>query len=102
MTGLLEHDQEHLFRSWPPLGTQDDDKRRLLAQLRQLDDNYAGGLIKYITNAKRLLQESKEGEGCLEGCKGGREDDQAHLPCCLYIQNSEVHLPTYPPRRQPI
>lgn len=63
VTGLLEHDQEHLFRSWPPLGTQDDDKRRLLAQLRQLDDNYAGGLIKYITNAKRLLQESKEGEG---------------------------------------
>lgn len=62
MSSLVEVDQAHLFTGWPPLGTQDDDKKRLLEQLRLLDANYAGGLVKYITNAKRLLKESKEGK----------------------------------------
>ena len=30
-------------------------------QLKQLDANYPGGLQKYVTNAKRLLEESKSG-----------------------------------------
>lgn len=33
-----------------------------MKQLQQLDANYPGGLQKYITNARRLLEESKSGE----------------------------------------
>ena len=33
-----------------------------MKQLQQLDANYPGGLQKYITNARCLLEESKSGE----------------------------------------
>ena len=33
----------------------------LVNQLKQLDANYPGGLQKYVTNAKRLLEDSKSG-----------------------------------------
>ncbi len=61
MSALLDAGQEHLFSGWPEPGKDDDNKRRLLAQLRQLDSSYAGGLLKYIANAKKLLKDSKEG-----------------------------------------
>lgn len=41
---LVAEGQAHLFADWPAPGEQDDDKRRLLAQLRHLDKSYAGGL----------------------------------------------------------
>ena len=42
-------------------GDSDDRKMALVDQLKQLDANYPGGLQKYVTNAKRLLEESKSG-----------------------------------------
>ncbi|RMZ57564.1 hypothetical protein APUTEX25_001764, partial [Auxenochlorella protothecoides] len=65
--GLLDA-EEHLFSGWPEPGKDDDNKRRLLSQLRQLDSSYAGGLLKYISNAKKLLKDSKEGSNPFEGC----------------------------------
>jgi hypothetical protein len=44
-------------------GTQDDAKKRMIAQVGQLDGSYHGGLKAYIQNAKKLLSDSKEG-GC--------------------------------------
>lgn len=61
MEALLAEGQAHLFAQWPKPGERDDDKRRLLAQLRHLDASYAGGLVKYIQNARKLLKDSKEG-----------------------------------------
>lgn len=58
---LLQEGQAHLFEGWPPAGERDQAKRRLLAQLRHLDKSYAGGLRKYIQNARQLLHDSKEG-----------------------------------------
>lgn len=43
-------------------GTSDGDKQRLVKQLMLLDQNYHGGLAAYISNAKQLLADSKEGE----------------------------------------
>jgi UDP-sugar pyrophosphorylase len=59
---LLEAGQAHLFSSWPAPGTADADKRRMVQQLAVLDAHYHGGLTAYISNAKTLLQDSKEGE----------------------------------------
>ena len=42
-------------------GDHDDKKAALVVQLKQLNANYPGGLQKYVTNAKRLLEESKSG-----------------------------------------
>lgn len=41
---LCEAGQEHLFRSWPGPGSQDDDKRRLLAQAADINSKYPGGI----------------------------------------------------------
>ncbi|CAL5221642.1 g3868 [Coccomyxa viridis] len=64
---LLELGQEHLFAHWPAPGDSDDRKMALVNQLKQLDANYPGGLQKYVTNAKRLLEESKSGKNAFEG-----------------------------------
>lgn len=39
---LVAEGQGHLFADWPAPGERDDDKQRLLAQLRHLDTSYAG------------------------------------------------------------
>lgn len=44
------------------LGTQDEDKRRLAAQLVGIDDSTEGGLIAYVQRAKQLLDASKKGQ----------------------------------------
>eukprot|EP00924_Labyrinthula_sp_SR-Ha-C_P004110 augustus_masked-scaffold_3-processed-gene-14.12-mRNA-1 protein AED:0.00 eAED:0.00 QI:51/1/1/1/0/0.5/2/645/596 len=56
-----EYDQKHLFESWNSPGTDDEGKVRLAKQLAELDKHYPGGIGKYVTNAKKLLKESKEG-----------------------------------------
>ena len=40
---------------------KDEDKQRLAGQLVQLDEAYPGGLLEYVHNARRLLQDSREG-----------------------------------------
>lgn len=79
---LLAEGQAHLFAHWPPPGERDEDKRRLLAQLRHLDASYAGGLPKYIQNARKLLRDSKEGaaQWGLLSATGGRLMDR-HRRC---------------------
>lgn len=61
MQGLVAEGQAHLFAGWPAAGQREADKRRLLQQLHHLDRSYAGGLCKYIQNARKLLHDSKEG-----------------------------------------
>ena len=68
MESLIAEGQGHLFASWPSPGQRDDDKRRLLVQLRHLDASYAGGLVGYVRNARRLLADSKQGVNPFEGC----------------------------------
>lgn len=64
---LLAEGQEHLFAGWPAAGTQDDAKKRMIAQVGQLDGSYHGGLKAYIQNAKKLLSDSKEGRNPFDG-----------------------------------
>jgi UDP-sugar pyrophosphorylase len=65
--GLLREGQTHLFAAWPSSPSSDADTRRLLSQLSKLDASYAGGLLQYVSNARRLLRESREGVNPLEG-----------------------------------
>jgi UDP-sugar pyrophosphorylase len=65
---LLTQDQAHLFQTWPPLGTSDNDKLRSLSQLKSLDTSYPGGLVQYIRNARKLLEDSRTGANPFEGC----------------------------------
>ena len=65
---LLAAGQSHLFSNWPEKGTLDDGKQRLMRQLKALDTQYAGGLVQYIKNARKLLEESRAGVNPFEGC----------------------------------
>ncbi|KAK9828897.1 hypothetical protein WJX72_002655 [[Myrmecia] bisecta] len=67
VNALLDLGQEHLFTHWPAPGQHDDDKVRQVAQLRHLDFNYNGGLVGYIQNAQRLLEDSRAGRNPFEG-----------------------------------
>ena len=42
-------------------GEQDEGKQALVEQLTKLDKDYEGGLLKYIANAKQLLEGSRKG-----------------------------------------
>ncbi len=58
---LLREGQEHVFEHWPEPGREESQKKKLLEQIVKLDDSYAGGLKKYLQNARRLLEESRMG-----------------------------------------
>ncbi|GIL88648.1 hypothetical protein Vretimale_17244 [Volvox reticuliferus] len=64
---LLDLGQAHLFEGWPDPGTDDESKRRMLDQLRILDASYHGGIAAYVRNARKLLQESRDGINPFEG-----------------------------------
>lgn len=64
---LLKEGQGHMFASWPPPGDDDAGKQRLLQQLSQLDSSYPSGLCAYISNARQLLKNSKEGRNPFDG-----------------------------------
>ncbi len=54
--------QQHLVEGWPEPGQRTSDKQRLLAQFRELDARYPGGLERYLGNAAELLAKSRHGE----------------------------------------
>ncbi|KAF8062991.1 hypothetical protein HT031_003830 [Scenedesmus sp. PABB004] len=64
---LIAEGQEHLFAAWPAPGEADGDKARLLAQAAALDAAYHGGLRAYLSNARRLLADSREGRNVFDG-----------------------------------
>ena len=59
--------QGHLFADWDPPGVNDEAKAAFLASLRKIDDSYPGGLAGYVSNARKLLAEAKEGRNPFEG-----------------------------------
>ena len=61
-----EFGQSHLLDAYGKDG--DDEKLRgLCEQLLKLDGGYPGGLRSYVTKAKKLLQDSKDGVNPLSG-----------------------------------
>uniref|UniRef100_A0A7S3VR13 UTP-monosaccharide-1-phosphate uridylyltransferase n=1 Tax=Dunaliella tertiolecta TaxID=3047 RepID=A0A7S3VR13_DUNTE len=64
---LIKLGQRSLFESWPAPGTEDAGKRRLVAQLQQLDTHYPKGIAAYISNARQLLKDAREGKNAFEG-----------------------------------
>jgi len=66
-TLLMQLGQEHLFAGWPAAGTDDEAKRGLFQQCILLNQQYGGGLQKYVTNAKQLLADSLEGKNPYDG-----------------------------------
>lgn len=58
--------QSHLFEGWGSLSP--DDRLAIAKQIEQLDNAYNnGGLSGYINNAKKLLENSKNGVNPLDG-----------------------------------
>lgn len=75
LVALIALGQGGLFASWPKPGKDDAKKRKLVAQLQQLDTHYPRGLSAYISNARRLLKDATEsawGAGWPRGLGGGR------------------------------
>ena len=64
---LLDAGQEHLFADWDPAGTHDEAKTAFLETLTRVDNAYPGGVVGYISNARKLLSEAKEGKNPFEG-----------------------------------
>ncbi len=59
---LWEEGQEHLFTDWSGPGSDEEAKRRFLAQVAQVDRAYPGGLRGYLANGRRLLAEACRGD----------------------------------------
>ena len=57
LTRVAERGQSHVFDGWFSPGALEEDKRRLLEQLRRLNLQYPGGITAYIDNSKKLLEE---------------------------------------------
>ncbi len=68
LTRVAERGQSHVFDGWFSPGALEEDKRRLLEQLRRLNLQYPGGITAYIDNSKKLLEESRKGTNPFEGC----------------------------------
>ena len=66
---LYNNGQAHLFESWDI--TPAKDRKAMAAQLVSLDQEYSagGGLLGYIENAKKLLEDSAKGVNPLENWK---------------------------------
>jgi len=64
---LLELDQAHLFAGWPAPGTDDEQKRRFLKQVSEVESAYLGGVRTYVQRAKGLLKSAAEGANPYEG-----------------------------------
>lgn len=64
---LFDGGQRHLFAEWDAPGTATEEKAAFLASLSKIDDSYPGGLTGYISNARTLLAEAKEGGNPFEG-----------------------------------
>ena len=54
--------QQHLVEHWPEPGQSTHDKQRLLAQIRELDARYPGGLERYLNHATELLAQARRGD----------------------------------------
>lgn len=67
LDSLVECGQGHLTEQWSNDGVSSSDKQRLARQLFQLDQAYPGGLLKYLSNARRLLADSREGKNAFHG-----------------------------------
>ncbi len=64
---LINAGQRHLFVDWDVPGTADEEKAAFLASLAKIDGSYPGGLVGYISNARKLLGEAKAGGNPFEG-----------------------------------
>lgn len=64
---LIEAGQEHLFQMWGPPGTLVKRKTDFLNQLLHANGSYPGGLLNYISNARRLLADARKGANPFEG-----------------------------------
>ena len=62
-----EYGQAHILAAWPPAGVEDEQKAACLAQCRQLDASYPGGIAAYVASARKLLGQSQRGENPLGG-----------------------------------
>mmetsp|Transcript_3135 Transcript_3135/g.4413 ORF Transcript_3135/g.4413 Transcript_3135/m.4413 type:complete len:455 (+) Transcript_3135:98-1462(+) len=60
--------QCHLFEKWSDESSSASDKKALIEQLERMDSSYPnGGLVAYVANAKKLLENSRKGVNPLEG-----------------------------------
>jgi len=65
---LLSIGQDHILSNWDRQGGGiQDNQRRLLQQVRSLDKQYPGGLKTYVSNARKLLEDSRAGVNPFEG-----------------------------------
>jgi len=55
---LCKSGQDHIFKNWPPPGTDDAGKLKLMEQIERFDKSYPGGVKSYIEKARLLLKDS--------------------------------------------
>lgn len=68
LTRVAAMGQDHVYDGWFAPGALEEDKKRLLDQLKRLDLQYPGGITAYVDNSRKLLEESRRGTNPLEGC----------------------------------
>eukprot|EP00485_Elphidium_margaritaceum_P003951 CAMPEP_0202686322 /NCGR_PEP_ID=MMETSP1385-20130828/2140_1 /ASSEMBLY_ACC=CAM_ASM_000861 /TAXON_ID=933848 /ORGANISM="Elphidium margaritaceum" /LENGTH=627 /DNA_ID=CAMNT_0049340881 /DNA_START=40 /DNA_END=1923 /DNA_ORIENTATION=+ len=63
---LLTCKQSFIFNDWPLPGTEDDGKKKLLAQVLRLNKQYPPGIVQYYQNGVKLLEDSFKGVNAYE------------------------------------
>jgi UDP-sugar pyrophosphorylase len=76
---LQSLDQVHVFAKWPAVGEQNDEKKRFLKQLAQVEKDYLGGMETYVKRAKELLRLSAIGANPYEGYTVSEPEDSVRL-----------------------
>lgn len=87
---LLRLGQTHLFIHWDVPGTNDQEKHTMLAQLKELNEGYIGGLSAYIYNARALLLSSSTGENPLQGWRPVVPNGVSLKPFTTNYHNYEI------------
>ncbi|MBL8992621.1 MAG: UTP--glucose-1-phosphate uridylyltransferase, partial [Spirochaetia bacterium] len=64
---LQDLGQNHVFEKWEPSGRDEEKKQAFLESVLQVESSYPGGLRVYLENAKKLLEESRQGKNPYEG-----------------------------------
>jgi UDP-sugar pyrophosphorylase len=64
---LQANGQGHLFSDWDVSGIRDEAQAAFLQSLTRINRSYPGGLTGYISNARKLLAEAKEGKNPFDG-----------------------------------
>ena len=76
---MIELNQGHVFADWPAPGQKDEEKKKFLQQVADIEQAYIGGITTYVKRAKTLLHLAAVGANPFEGFQVSEPRDAVRL-----------------------